>query len=264
MAESADAPATSISVLPPHPVLSGFYAESALRQPLVNGLFDASAAHYDRVTSLMSFGTGAGYRRSVLRRIGVGEGSKVLDVACGTGQVAMAAQRLVGPNGTVVGVDPSAGMRAVAERKRGVRTMEGTAERLPVGDGFFDFVVMGYALRHVSDLIATFREMGRVVRPGGTVAVLEITPPERRAFRALLKLYLKRVVPSATLLATGSLSAKRLMDYYWESIEQCVSPDAILNAMGEAGLRNPLRHRTLGIFSEYTAVVRDDEPRHPR
>ncbi len=237
-------------------MLNRFHGDPGDRQAVVNRLFDDTARHYDRITGLMSLGTGARYRRDVLRRIGVGAGFRVLDVACGTGQVSAAALRLVGPGGTVLGVDPSEGMRRVAE-SRGIRTVAGVAERLPVRDGAFDAVVMGYALRHVSDLIAAFREMRRVLRPGGTVAVLEITSPAPQAVvrRALLRLYLKHLVPMASLLATGNRRAMDLMRYYWESIERCVAPPTILGAMKDAGLVSPAHHRTLGILSEYTAVA---------
>jgi demethylmenaquinone methyltransferase/2-methoxy-6-polyprenyl-1,4-benzoquinol methylase len=239
--------------LAPHPVLPEFYHSPDERQGVVTSLFDDTARYYDRITSLMSFGTGAAYRRDVLRRIGVKEGSRVLDVACGTGQVSQAALRLVGPRGLVIGVDPSEGMRRIAESRRKVRTMAGTADRLPVDDASFDFVVMGYAMRHASDLVAAFCEMGRVLRPGGTVAILEITPPEGHMTRALLKFYLKRLVPPLSLLVTGSRRAMELMSYYWESIEKCVEPGLILDAMASAGLERPTRHRTFGIFNEYVA-----------
>ena len=241
------------SALAPHPVLDRFYERPEERQVVLRGLFDDSARYYDRITTLISAGTGANYRREVLQRIGVKPGDRVLDVACGTGQVSQAAAGLVGPGGLVLGVDPSDGMRRVAESRRGVRTVAGTAESLPLGDGTFDFVVMGYALRHASDLVAAFREMRRVLRPGGTVAILEITPPEGRLARAALKFYLKRLVPPATLLITGRRRAVQLMRYYWESIEQCVNPASILEAMERAGLEGPVRHRTLGIFNEYVA-----------
>jgi len=241
-------------------VLGGFYAAPEQRQAVVDGLFEDSAKHYDRITSLMGLGTGVYYRRSVLRRIGVRPGSRVLDVACGTGQVAAAAMGLVGSAGKVLGVDPSAGMRAVAEKRRGIRTLTGTADRLPVEDRSQDFVVMGYALRHVSDLIAAFREMHRVLRPGGTVAILEIAPPEGRLACAMLKAYLKHVVPPMSLLVTASRPAMTLMSYYWQSIEECVRPEEILGAMSEAGLENPVRHRTLGIFNEYIARAAAREP----
>jgi demethylmenaquinone methyltransferase/2-methoxy-6-polyprenyl-1,4-benzoquinol methylase len=255
MSEQARITRAPAGALPPHPVLERFYAEPAERQSVVNRLFDDTARHYDRITGLMSFGTGAGYRRAVLRRIGVGPGSRVLDIACGTGQVSAAALRLVGPAGLVVGVDPSEGMRRVAESRRGIRVLEGTADRLPVGDASFDVVVMGYAMRHAADLMGAFREMRRVLRPGGTVAILEITPPEGAAARSVLRVYLKHIVPPSSLLVTGSRRAMELMSYYWESIEKCVSPAAILDAMARAGLEAPTRHRTLGIFNEYVARV---------
>ncbi len=239
----------------PHPVLDGFYARPEERQSVVTGLFDDTARYYDRVTAMMSLGTGGAYRRAVLQRIGVCEGSRVLDVACGTGQVAGAARSLVGPRGTVIGVDPSEGMRLVAQARRGVRTMAGTAERLPVEDASFDAVVMGYALRHVSDLIGAFIEFRRVLRPGGVVAVLEITPPEGRLACAALRLYLKHIVPPLSFLVTGSPRVRELMSYYWESIVRCVSPDAILDAMARAGLHAPERRRTAGIFNEYIATA---------
>lgn len=245
---------TQHAALAPHAVLNGFYADAEQRQAVVNRLFDDTARHYDRITGLMSVWTGHRYRRAVLQRIGVRPGSRVLDVACGTGQVSRAALRLVGSGGIVVGVDPSEGMRHVAER-HGIRVLAGTAERLPVPSAAFDFVVMGYALRHASDLITAFREMRRVLRPGGTVAILEITPPEARVPRALLKFYLKQLVPPASRLVTGTRRAFTLMRYYWESVEHCVSPGSILEAMTQAGLKEAAHHRTLGILSEYTAVA---------
>lgn len=245
--------------LAPHAILRDFYTDAEQRQAVVNRLFDDTARHYDRITGLMSAWTGHRYRRAVLQRIGVRHGSRVLDVACGTGQVSRAALRLVGSGGIVVGVDPSEGMRRVAER-HGIRVVAGTAERLPVSGAAFDFVVMGFALRHASDLIAAFREMRRVLRPGGTVAILEITPPEARVPRALLKFYLKQLVPPASWMVTGTRRALMLMRYYWESIEHCVSPGSILEAMTQAGLKGAEHHRTLSILSEYTAVAPLDGP----
>lgn len=245
--------------LTPHPILPRFYARAEDRQSLVDGLFAQAAPHYDRVTSLMCLGTGRRYRQEVLERIGVRPGARVLDVACGTGQVGVGAAALVGPGGFVLGIDPSREMRAIAE-SRGLTTAHGTADALPVPDGSFDFVVMGYALRHVKDLVIAFREMGRALKPGGVIAVLEITPPRSVIGRSLLRAYLKGIVPAATLLFTQSRPAKRLMDYYWESIHQCVSPEAILGAMGAAGLVHAERSCTLGMFTEYVARTPSPDP----
>lgn len=257
MPESVSARSSSTDEMAPHGVIPGFYAAPDARQGVVNDLFDDVARHYDRIVALMSMGSGTRYRRSVLKRIGVGEGSRVLDVACGTGLVSAEAIRMVGSTGDVVGVDPSEGMRAVATSRRGVRTCAGTADNLPFPDGTFDFVVMGYALRHVADLVAAFKEMRRVLKPGGTVVILEITAPEQRWARWLLRCYLKRVVPPASLLVTGNRPAMRLMAYYWETIAECVRPETILEAMARAGLEQPSRHTTMRIFNEYSARMPD-------
>ena len=115
------------SARPPHPVLPGYFDSLPARGAMVDELFDDTARHYDRITGLLSFGSGGRYRREVLEQAGVKPGMRVLDLACGTGQVAEAAARLVGPRGEVVGVDPSAGMRAVAVEK--METPAGTRRR---------------------------------------------------------------------------------------------------------------------------------------
>lgn len=241
--------------LPPHPVLRSYYESPDDRQAVVNGMFDETAVHYDRVTGLMSFWTGGPYRRFVLKRAGVQEGSRVLDVACGTGQVSAAAKRLVGSSGTVLGVDPSEGMRAVAEARRGIQTVAGTADNLPVEDASFDFVLMGYALRHVADLRTSFEEMRRVLKPGGKVVILEIIAPQKPISRALVKFYLHRIVPPVSMVVTRSRKAKQLMEYYWESIDQCVRPEVILDALGEAGLKDATREGSMRFLSEYVATA---------
>lgn len=243
------------SAIPPHPVLRAYYDDPESRQQAVDAIFDAAAVHYDRITALMSFGSGAWHRRDVLRRIGVQPGSRVLDVACGTGQIAASAQQIVGPSGRVLGVDPSAGMRHVAQSRRQVETRGGTADDLPVDDASFDFVIMGYALRHAADLIATFREFRRVLRPGGKVVILEITAPQRGIGRFALKVYLRHIVPPLSLLVSGSKPAYRMMTYYWDSIDQCVQPEVIVSAMSSARLCAPQRRITFGMLSEYIAHV---------
>ncbi|HEX22352.1 MAG TPA: methyltransferase domain-containing protein, partial [Chromatiales bacterium] len=134
----------------------------------------------------------------------------------------------------------------------GVRNLiQGLGEALPFADDTFDRVTMGYALRHVADLHALFAEYRRVLKPGGEVLLLEITRPERALPRALLKFYMKGVVPAVTRLFRHSSEAQELMRYYWDTIEQCVPPSTILAAMAEAGLHQAQRRIVLGIFSEY-------------
>ena len=240
--------------IPPHPLLTKYYADEPGRKRRVSEMFDESARHYDWITDAMSLGTGRWYRRDALKRLGVGEGTALLDVGCGTGVIALAAQELTGPRGRVVAVDPSESMLGEA-RKAGVKDARlGRGEALPVGEGEFDALTMGYALRHVDDLYRTFCEFRRVLKPGGKLLLLEITRPASRLQYHLLKLYLKYIIPLLTRLGRRSREAQELMRYYWDTIDACVPPATILEALGRSGFEIPRRHALHGMLSEYTAV----------
>jgi demethylmenaquinone methyltransferase / 2-methoxy-6-polyprenyl-1,4-benzoquinol methylase len=236
---------------PPHPVLPDYYRHAAERQTRVNAMFDAAARHYDRIERLMSFGTGQRYRRQALERAGLVEGMRVLDVGCGTGVIAAQAAAL---GGRVVALDPSAGMLQQA-RARGVSLMtRGLGEALPFADNGFDLLTMGYALRHVADLRLAFSEFQRVLRSGGRALLLEITAPEACVTHAALKLYLKHLVPTLTRISERRREAAQVMTYYWDTIEQCVPPAVIMEALGRAGFARVERRVEFGILSQYTAV----------
>ena len=240
--------------LAPHPTLEGHYREAADRQDYVDALFDSAAPHYDWICRVMSLGSGALYRRQALERLGLRPGMSVLDVATGTGLVARAAAELTGGSG-VIGLDPSRGMLDEARRAGSVPLVQARGEALPFPDARFDALSMGYALRHVSDLFAAFREYHRVLRPGGRVLILEISRPASRAGLWLARLYLKRLLPLVTRLGTGSASAQRLMDYYWDTIERCVAPEAILDALRRSGFEATRRVKG-GVLSEYVGTKR--------
>jgi demethylmenaquinone methyltransferase/2-methoxy-6-polyprenyl-1,4-benzoquinol methylase len=240
--------------LPPHPTLKQYYADEKERRSHLNQVFDASARHYDDINWAMSLGTGQRYRRQALQRAGLDVGMSVLDVGCGTGLMTQPAAEMVGPRGLVVGVDPSIGMLQEATRWNRVDwAIQGTAECLPVPDNSFDLLSMSYMLRHVSDLLVAFRECMRVLKPGGVLVILEITPPRLWLAYHLLKMYLKFVVPTITRVGTVSRNDQRLMKYYWDTIDQCVPPETIREAMHRAGFGQIDRHVDLGIFSQYTA-----------
>jgi len=249
-----DHPGQGEGLLPPHPKLERYYQSEQERPTVVGGLFDASAKHYDRITWLMSLGSDRAYRRRALQQSGLAPGMSLIDVACGTGMVAAPARDIVGPEGCVVGVDPSSGMLNEARHQgRLGLAVQGKAEDLPLANDCFDVLSMGFALRHVADLGATFKECRRVLKPGGAVVILEIGRPSSRLSYNLLKLYLKNVVPGITRLTTRSRDAQSLIDYNWDTIDRCLPPEAIMAAMEGAGFTQVTRKATLGLFNEYRA-----------
>ncbi len=239
----------------PHPVLTRYYQSEADRQAYLASSFDETAAHYDRINNWMSFGTDRWYRRQALLRAGLQPGMTFADVGCGTGLVSDIARETVGPEGCVISLDPSAGMLEEAlVRGRVDRPLRGRAEQLPFRDQSLDFLCMAYALRHVADLDVAFREYLRVLKPGGRLLLLEMTPPRRGALRALLKFHMRYVIPSLTRLLTGSRTAKVLYEYCWDTFDQCVPPERVLRALEKSGLGSSSRFVAARIFSEYTAV----------
>ena len=113
---------------------------------------------------------------------------------------------------------------------------------------------MGYALRHVGDLADAFAEYRRVLKPGGKVVLLEITRPRNPVGLALLKGYMRYIVPNIAGLFSRNVTVRKVMEYYWDTIEACVPPESVLEALSSAGFPQPNRHRVLGIFSEYSAI----------
>lgn len=235
----------------PHPPLRGYYQHPGERPTFVRQLFDRTARHYDGINRLFCFGSGNWYRRTALRRAGLRPGQLVLDVASGTGLLARQAVTLTGNAANVVGIDISASMLAISQRTLGIQLIQGRAEQLPVEDESVDFLCMGYGLRHVPDLVPTFDEFFRVLRPSGTVLLLEMSKPRAGWYRDLIALYLGRVVPFFCGLLTARTEAKLLMEYYWDTIEHCVSPEVIRGTLARAGFEEVRCQEDLDLFRAY-------------
>jgi demethylmenaquinone methyltransferase / 2-methoxy-6-polyprenyl-1,4-benzoquinol methylase len=238
----------------PHEVLTDYYRNAAAREAYVRSTFDNTAEDYDRIERLIGFGTGPWYRRQALLRAGLRPGLDVVDVGMGTGLVAKEILRVTGEPQRLIGVDPSPGMIAQSGLPAAVRCLDGRAERMPLPSASADFITMGYALRHIADLSAAFAEFARVLKPGGRVLILEITRPQGAMANTLLRAYMRGVVPTIAKLVARKPQTAELWRYYWDTIEACAPPEAVLRTLADAGFASAERHVELGIFSEYRAV----------
>ena len=238
----------------PHVPLTDYYESEQHRQTYLRAIFDNTAPDYDRIEAMLAWGTGSRYRREALARAGLTPGMRVLDVGIGTGLVAAQACRLTGDPALVTGIDPSPGMMAASHLPKTMILIEGRAESLPFPDNHFDFLSLGYALRHISDLGVAFAEFERVLKPGGRLCLLEITQAQNRAGRWLLKTYMHGVIPLLTRWVTARKDTPTIWRYYWDSIEACVPPSQVLVTLQAAGFTQVKRHLEIGVFSEYQAV----------
>jgi demethylmenaquinone methyltransferase/2-methoxy-6-polyprenyl-1,4-benzoquinol methylase len=235
----------------PHPILDDYYQDETEKRRFIRRIFDETAGDYERVEKMMAWGSGPWYRRQALVRAGLKPGMQVLDVAIGTGLVAREIQAVLGGNGGVIGIDPSPGMMTSGDNARAITCIQGRAEALPFATASFDFLSLGFALRHMADLERVFKEFRRVLKPGGRVLILEITRPEKRFTQLLMKLYMRGFVPFLSRLVGKHADTPRLFRYYWDTIEACAPPPKVLSTLESAGFSQVDRYVELGVFSEY-------------
>ena len=228
-----------------------YFSDEAERNRITRQMFDEVAADYDLAESFTGLGSGSWYRRKVLRENGLARAMSILDVAAGTGLVTVEAAKLVGPQGHVYALDPSPGMLKELAKKLDVQTIEAYAEAIPLADAQVDFVSMGYALRHVGDIDRAFAEYFRVLRPGGRVCIKEITRPRNRSGQALLRFYLRVMVPLLARITRGRVNVQRMWEYFGTTIDAAIEPDHVVAALRQAGFRDARSQLTLGIFREY-------------
>ena len=210
-------------------------APGTLEEPQVRAMFDRIASFYDVMNSVMTAGLHHRWRRRAADLAAVGPGSRALDVATGTGDLAVELGRRVGPEGEVVGSDFSEEMLTLARRKApGLRFEWGNALDLPYEDARFDAATVGFGARNFSDLDRGLAEMARVVRPGGRVVVLEITTPQRPPLSTFFQVWFDRIVPLMGRLTGESVA----YSYLPSSVRRFPAPEGLAAAMARAGLRD--------------------------
>ncbi|MBA3437695.1 MAG: bifunctional demethylmenaquinone methyltransferase/2-methoxy-6-polyprenyl-1,4-benzoquinol methylase UbiE [Actinomycetota bacterium] len=210
-------------------------APGTLPEQQVEAMFDRIAGGYDRMNSVMTAGMHHRWRARAADLARVGPGDRVLDVATGTGDLAVELERRVGPGGEVVGTDFSETMLELARRKApGIRFEPGNALELPYADGEFTAATVGFGARNFSDLPRGLSEMARVTRPGGRVVVLEITTPQRPPLSVFFSMWFDRVVPAMGRLA-GSPDA---YEYLPSSVRRFPGPHELAGELAGAGLEH--------------------------
>jgi demethylmenaquinone methyltransferase/2-methoxy-6-polyprenyl-1,4-benzoquinol methylase len=205
-------------------------------------MFDRVAGVYDRLNSVMTAGLHHRWRERAVELAEVGVGSRALDVATGTGDLAFALARAIGSDGEVVAADFSERMLEIARHKATdgavnnatspVRFEQANALLLPHATDEFDAATVGFGVRNFSDLDQGLSELARVVRPGGKVVILEMTTPTRRPLSSFFKLWFDRIVPVLGRFA-GDPAAYA---YLPNSVRRFPGPDALAARMTDAGL----------------------------
>jgi demethylmenaquinone methyltransferase / 2-methoxy-6-polyprenyl-1,4-benzoquinol methylase len=214
----------------------------------VRAMFDRIAPVYDAMNRIMTAGLDQRWRRETARAV-VRPGDAVLDACCGTGDLALAAAR---EGGRVTGLDFSQRMLERARRKApGLEWVEGDMLALPFSDGAFDAATVGFGVRNVDDLDRGVAELRRVLRPGGRLAILEITQP-KGALRPFYSLWFDRIVPLLGRVLPGGSA----YTYLPASVRRFPGPDELVGVIESAGFRD-VRYRTFaaGIVALHTGVA---------
>jgi demethylmenaquinone methyltransferase/2-methoxy-6-polyprenyl-1,4-benzoquinol methylase len=227
----------------------------------IAGMFDAIAGRYDFLNHVLSAGIDRRWRTRAIRSLRLTGGERVLDLCTGTGDLAIAAVRAQPSAARVIGVDFSAAMLRVGDRKlhdrrldRRITMVQGDAARIPVGEQAVDAVTIGFGIRNVQDMDAVCAELYRVLKPGGRLAILEFAVPTLPVFGAFYGWYVARVLPLVGRALSQSESA---YTYLPASISAFATPDEFVKILLRAGFSeiSPI-HLMLGSVILYTAARR--------
>lgn len=220
-------------------------------------MFDRIASRYDLMNRIISLGIDQRWRRRTVGALSLQPGARALDLATGTGDLAMMIARRH-PEVTVVGVDPSVGMLAEGERKVAaaglgarVKLERGDAERLEAPDASVDGISMAFGIRNVVDRPKALREMARVLKPGGRVAILELSEPRRGLLGTMARVHIHHVVPTLGALLSGAWEYR----YLQRSIAAFPSAEEFSETMRASGLRvERAEPMTFGVVHLYVGV----------
>ena len=203
-----------------------------LQPDQVRDMFDRITPSYDRMNRVMSMGMDGSWRARAVRCAGLEPGSGAIDVCCGTGDLAIELLDTVSTRGRVVGLDFSERMIEAARAKSSqVEWLQGDALDLPFATGEFDACTVGFGVRNLPDVERGFREMARVVRPGGRVVCLELTPPPRLV-APFARLWTDHAVPLLGRVVARETDAYRYLPASVHRFPPAAELAAIMRAAG--------------------------------
>ena len=231
------------------------YNTDQTKKEEVREMFDNIAPKYDLLNHTLSMSIDRVWRRRVVGEVRRAKPGRILDVATGTGDLAIALARRI-RDVQVMGVDLSEEMLALARRKVEARGLDsrivlerGDAEHLEVADASVDAATVAFGVRNFGDLAAGLRELARTIRPGGKVVILEFSRPRNRVFRALYEFYSYKILPRIGGLVSRD---KRAYEYLPASVGEFPAPEEFMAMMARAGFRNcRARSQSFGIAQIY-------------
>lgn len=217
------------------------------KRTAVRAMFDTIAPRYDLVNRLMTFRMDVGWRRTTQQALELEPGAVVLDLACGTGDFCV---ELARASHRPIGIDLSFGM--LSEARTDAPLVQGDLLQLPVADQSVDAAVCGFALRNLVELDPFFAELHRVVRPGGRIALVDVSRPDNRVMAWGHSLYFNQIVP----ILGGLLSDRAAYAYLPQSVSYLPEPEIMLTKLEQAGLSRPRRRQLSGGIAQLLTATR--------
>lgn len=235
--------------------------------PFVREMFDRIAPRYDLLNRLLSLRRDVAWRKKMVSVMILPDNGRVLDVACGTGDVAIEICRQKGPRVKVIGIDFSPGMLHLAwekirhNRYRGISLLAGDALALPFGGTSFHAVTIAFGIRNIQDKAGALRAFYEHLMPGGMLLVLELATPKKSRLQEAYMAYFKRVLP-----IIGRIFSQHNYAYSYlpDSVARFPTPDVFMSIMAQAGFAHiTCRRLTLGIANLFVGVRSGGDPVNP-
>lgn len=204
-------------------------------------IFNKIAPNYDYMNNVISLGSHKSWRKKVAKTMPIRQGSMVLDLCCGTADWTIHHAQMVGEKGKVIGLDFSQNMLSLANKKvealnlgDKITLVQGDAMNTPYEDDTFDYVTIGFGLRNLPDKVAGLKEMYRVLKPGGSVIILETSQPDNILIKPFWKFYFSKIMPFLGKILTKQESEYKYLD---ETTEKFMDYQQLVDLMKKVGFK---------------------------